>query len=260
MKHLQLSYRSRKKRQLFIKKTVAAVSAVILIAVGLIITFIMGQTTDEAEDSVEAMNRNFIMEEDNTQNTEDRIRVCIDAGHGGSDCGAEYQGSYEKDQVLAIAKLVQQQLQSSGIEVVMTRSTDVFLGLDERTEICNNASCDLLVSIHRNFYVGDTSVRGFEAWIHSSKPQDAYELADYIMKELSGIEGVKDRGIKTGSMTDSEEDYRVNRDSKCTSCLLELGFMSNSIDTELVTVNKEEVAKAIADGIRSYLDTVTVKK
>lgn len=260
MKHLQLSYRSRKKRQLFIKKIVAAVSAVILIAVGLIITFIMGQTTDEAEDSVEAMNRNFIMEEDNTQNTEDRIRVCIDAGHGGSDCGAEYQGSYEKDQVLAIAKLVQQQLQSSGIEVVMTRSTDVFLGLDERTEICNNASCDLLVSIHRNFYVGDTSVRGFEAWIHSSKPQDAYELADYIMKELSGIEGVKDRGIKTGSMTDSEEDYRVNRDSKCTSCLLELGFMSNSTDTELVTVNKEEVAKAIADGIRSYLDTVTVKK
>lgn len=260
MKHLQLSYRSRKKRQLFIKKIVAAVSAVILIAVGLIITFIMGQTTDEAEDSVEAMNRNFIMEEDNTQNTEDRIRVCIDAGHGGSDCGAEYQGSYEKDQVLAIAKLVQQQLQSSGIEVVMTRSTDVFLGLDERTEICNNASCDLLVSIHRNFYVGDTSVRGFEAWIHSSKPQDAYELADYIMKELSGIEGVKDRGIKTGSMTDSEEDYRVNRDSNCTSCLLELGFMSNSIDTELVTDNKQEVAKAIADGIRSYLDTVTVKK
>lgn len=260
MKHLQLSYRRRRKRQLFIMKLIAVLSAVILIAVGLVIMFITGKPADETYNVVEAMNSNFITEADNMQNTEGRIRVCIDAGHGGSDCGAEYQGRYEKDQVLAIAKLVQRHLQSSGIEVVMTRSTDVFMGLDERTEICNNASCDLLVSIHRNYYEGDTSVRGFEAWIHSSKPQDAYELADYIMKELSGIEGAKNRGIKTGSMTDSDEDYRVNRDSKCTSCLLELGFMSNSIDTELVTVNKEKVAKAIANGIRSYLNTVTVKK
>ena len=253
MQHLQLP-ESRKRSQLLrIGKIAAAVSVVILIAAGLIILFVTGKTSNQTENSAEAANMFYYEEE---EEEEKRFRVCIDAGHGGSDCGAEYEGYYEKDQVLAIAKLVQQHLQSSGIEVIMTRSTDEYLGLDERTEICNNASCDVLVSIHRNFYEGNTSVRGFETWIHSSNPQDSYELADYIMQELSEIEGVKDRGIKTGSMTDSEEDYRVNRNSNCTSCLLELGFMSNDIDTELVIVKKQEIAKAIADGIRSYLSTL----
>lgn len=247
----------KKRRKRFVKKQrrvvrlyrLAAEISVILLGICLFLFFIgTGISSSGKRSEVEAMNIFFEGEEE-----EGKPCVCIDAGHGGSDCGAEYAGNYEKDQVLVIARLVQRHLESAGIKVVMTRSTDEYLGLDERVEICNNASCDALISIHRNFYEGDTSVRGVETWIHSSKPQDSYLLADYIMKELSEVSNMKNRGIKTGSMTDAGEDYRLNGNSHCASCLLELGFMTNSIDTELVTVNKEESAKAIADGIVKYL-------
>lgn len=238
----------RQKRLTRLGRRVVGISAVMLAIC--VCFFIIGTgTSSKKSNEVEAMNR-FLEEE---EETEERPCVCIDAGHGGSDCGAEYAGNYEKDQVLEIAKLVQRHLESAGIKVIMTRSADEYIGLDERVEICNNASCDALISIHRNFYEGDTSVRGVETWIQSSKPQDSYLLADYIMEELSDVSGVKNRGIKTGSMTDAEEDYRLNGNSNCASCLLELGFMTNSIDTELVTVNREESAKAIADGIVKYL-------
>lgn len=202
----------------------------------------------EAEAAFHYMEVQEVWEEDNRQ------IVCIDAGHGGSDCGAEYNGDYEKNDTLVIAELVKRHLESAGVKVVMTRDADIYLGLDERVEICNNASCDAVVSIHRNFYQGDSSVNGVETWIHSSQPEDAYFLANSIMKELEGISGVKNRGIKSGSMTDADEDYRINRNSNCTSCLLELGFMTNSGDRELVTTKKEESAKAIADGIMEFLE------
>jgi N-acetylmuramoyl-L-alanine amidase len=190
---------------------------------------------------------------DNDTDNDTRPVVCIDAGHGGSDCGAESDEGYEKDQTLMIAKLVQQHLQSAGVVVVMTRTSDIFIGLDERVEICNNANCDLLLSIHRNTYERDSSIRGVEAWIHSSDPDDAHEFAQDLMTELKKVSGVYDRGIKTGSMTDSEEDYRLNGNTNCTSCLLELGFMSNSADLALVTTQKEKVANAISEGILKYL-------
>ena len=80
------------------------------------------------------------------EEVDDRPLVCIDAGHGGSDCGADYAGTYEKDETLLIARLVKRHLESVGVKVLMTRDADTYLGLDERVEICNNASCDVLVS------------------------------------------------------------------------------------------------------------------
>jgi N-acetylmuramoyl-L-alanine amidase len=110
-----------------------------------------------------------------------------------------------------------------------------------------------MLSIHRNKYEGSSSVRGVEAWIHSSKPDDAYEFAEDIMNELSEVPYFYDRGIKTGSMTDSTEDYKINRNADCPSCLLELGFMSNDDDMAMILEYKEETANAISEGILKYL-------
>ena len=114
-------------------------------------------------------------------------RVCIDAGHGGSDCGADYAGAYEKDETLLIARLVKRHLESVGVKVLMTRDADTYLGLDERVEICNNASCDVLVSIHRNLYEDDPSINGVETWIHHDMPEDDIFLAEAITTRLDGI-------------------------------------------------------------------------
>ncbi len=78
-------------------------------------------------------------------------RVVVDAGHGGKDTGAiGKRGTLEKDVNLALAKDVSRELEGMGIEVVMTRSTDEFVSLPERTAIASRAGADLFVSVHSN--------------------------------------------------------------------------------------------------------------
>ncbi len=77
--------------------------------------------------------------------------VVVDAGHGGDDHGARGRGGLiEKNVVLAVAKRVEKKLKAEGLKVVMTRSADRFVPLDERTELANQAKADLFISIHAN--------------------------------------------------------------------------------------------------------------
>ena len=77
--------------------------------------------------------------------------VVIDAGHGGADLGARgARGALEKDLTLAVARRVAKRLREQGTNVVLTRSSDVFVSLAERTEIANRARASLFVSIHAN--------------------------------------------------------------------------------------------------------------
>lgn len=179
--------------------------------------------------------------------------VCIDAGHGGADGGAEYKGMLEKTQSLDVALLVRQYLEESGVQVVMTRTTDVKMELEDRIAVCNQAKAAAMVSIHRNYYAAGTSVNGVEAWVHSSSPADSVSLSKKLLSQLKNVPGVKDRGVKTGTMENAKTNYYINAHSSCASCLLELGFINNASDTELVTKYKEKAAKAISDGIISYL-------
>lgn len=186
--------------------------------------------------------------------------VCIDAGHGGSDSGAEYKKNYEKTQVLEIAKLVKAQLESDGYTVVLTRDSDKTLTLDERVKIAEDANAGVLVSIHRNFYQdssksGASQASGVECWISNSKPADASQLSNMILVELNKLSLTKNRGVKCGTINSTNRNYRINT-SKCTSCIVELGFITNSKDDALVTTRKTECAKAIADGIEGYLKSL----
>ena len=78
-------------------------------------------------------------------------RIVIDPGHGGHDPGAQTRGLNEADLVLDVALRLQQLLlKTPGFEVVLTRDTDVFIPLEERTAIANRAGADLFLSIHAN--------------------------------------------------------------------------------------------------------------
>ena len=71
--------------------------------------------------------------------------VCLDAGHGGDDVGAEgLSGQYEKEETLKLALLVKEYLESAGVTVIMTRETDKKVSLAERREIAENSNADLL--------------------------------------------------------------------------------------------------------------------
>lgn len=98
--------------------------------------------------------------------------VVLDPGHGGYDHGARGpHGSREKDLVLAVARDLARELRARGIQVVMTRTEDVFVPLEERTNIANDARSDLFVSIHANA-AADARIRGTETFFLSLDATD----------------------------------------------------------------------------------------
>src|SRR5262245_4980208 len=92
------------------------------------------------------------------------LTVVLDPGHGGSNTGAAgvVEGLYEKRITVAIARRVARRLQAAGATVVLTRSTDTYVGLRERVRRASGA--DLFVSLHANASPG-RSQRGFETYV-----------------------------------------------------------------------------------------------
>lgn len=188
--------------------------------------------------------------------------VCIDAGHGAHDTGAvlEYEDGtkrQEKDDNLWLSQLVQKELESYGVKVVMTREDDSFLELYDRTLLANSLDVDALISFHRNAYYlngkMNDRVSGVEIWIHSSLPTSSRQLANRMLDAILSVGGMEDRGVKYGSMTDFKEDYAINRRALMPSMIVEMGFISNDEDNAAYDANGEAYAKAMAKVIYEWL-------
>jgi N-acetylmuramoyl-L-alanine amidase len=99
--------------------------------------------------------------------------VVLDAGHGGEDTGARGpDGTLEKDLVLRATRALGERLRARGLRVVSTRPRDVFVPLEQRTAIANDARGDLFVSIHANA-AEDGASRGTETYFLALSPSDA---------------------------------------------------------------------------------------
>ncbi len=100
-------------------------------------------------------------------------KVCLDAGHGGKDPGAvgRKYGLYEKNVNLDIVKRMKKELESAGIDVIMTRSSDVLIPLAKRADIANKAGADLFISVHSNASQS-RSLSGFEVYYVSDSLDD----------------------------------------------------------------------------------------
>src|SRR2546429_7358039 len=118
--------------------------------------------------------------------------VVVDAGHGGKDNGAYRKfGGAEKIATLDVANRVSRKLRESQLHVVMTRSSDVFIPLEERVAIENAQKNSVFVSIHFN----DSrrrAIHGFETYYHSSNSVD---LANRIQSKLTTISRSANRGV-----------------------------------------------------------------
>jgi N-acetylmuramoyl-L-alanine amidase len=143
--------------------------------------------------------------------------VVVDAGHGGKDNGAFRRfGGAEKNATLDVATRLAAKLRESQFRVVMTRSDDVFIPLDERAAISNRQSNAIFVSVHFNDS-GRRGIRGFETYYHSSV---ARNLAYRIQQQLMTLPGAVNRGVKTAN-------FRVLRKAAYPAVLVECGFLSN---------------------------------
>lgn len=191
--------------------------------------------------------------------------VCVDAGHGGYDTGAVLAGEedtnrQEKDDNLWMAKLLKKELEAYGVKVIMTREDDTFLELYDRTFIANSMDVDALISLHRNAYYlngkMNDRVSGVEIWVHNSRPTDAMQLAGEMLGAMMEVGGMKNRGVKYGSMSDVNENYAINRRAVMTSMIVELGFISNEEDNAALDIYGEAYAKAMATEIYEWLQTL----
>ena len=109
-------------------------------------------------------------------------RVVIDAGHGGYDAGASYQGRKEKDDKL-----------KNCIDVRYTRTDDVYDSPYEKAVFANNSGADLFVSIHRNAYLTPNTSRGIETLVYNDEGIKA-KLARNINSNLAKL-GFDNRGV-----------------------------------------------------------------
>lgn len=165
--------------------------------------------------------------------------IVIDAGHGGRDPGAVNGKRRECDDNLRFSKALAVELQRRGVRTLLTRGSDIFLSLDERVRICNNAKPKYFVSIHRNAF-SDIVANGSEAWIYY-QPAPGQEALGRKLAQAMASCGFKDRGVKkTNSFTVVCNTYPP-------AFLLELGFLTNNRDNLLFDSQFSALITKIAD-------------
>jgi len=183
------------------------------------------------------------------------VIVVIDPGHGGRDPGAVHHGVRESDIVLTISHMVAERLnRHPNIGVYMTRHTDEFVPLAQRTEFANQVA-DLFVSVHANAVVNRPNVTGIETWYILHPREDnlsinSRQFAQIMQRRLINASGAVDRGIKTTPY------FVVLRDTTMPAVLLEVGFLTNAQEAARLatTVHQQLLAQAIYQGILEVLD------
>lgn len=172
--------------------------------------------------------------------------VCLDAGHGADDVGATSTGGarLEKDDNLRLTLKVRDKLEEKGIRVILTRDDDSDITLKERCRLANKKRCDFFLSLHRNSAVLGS---GFEAWIAKEPKGDEEQTAQRLVKALSDISGLPNRGVKRGYRNSSGNNYYVNSNTNMPSILLEVGFVTSDEDNKSFDKSLDENAEAIAE-------------
>ena len=215
-----------------------------------------------------------------------KMRIVVDAGHGGWDLGTVgRKGLLEKDVVLEIAQRLGKLLENRlGAEVILTRKDDNYIPLDERAGIANQSQADLFVSVHAN-YSDLPSARGVETYYTnffsspSAKDVEAREdgtvakttamaalspvdlhdrieqsrrLAASVQRSLYGTlsvqnPGLRDRGVK-------EASYVVLTETAMPGILAEVSFVSSPTDEQKLRSDgyREQIAEALYKGIARY--------
>lgn len=177
-------------------------------------------------------------------NMQGRI-IVLDPGHGGHDPGAMRNNVMEKNMTMSIAKLIEKKLKANGATVIMTRSDDKFVSLEDRVILSNSQKPDIFVSVHINSSENE-SAHGIET--HYFK-DDSIDLAKSIHQSMITEIEETNRGIL-------KSRFYVIRHTQPPSVLLELGFISNDDERNLLLLpqQQEKFAKAVADGINNYFD------
>lgn len=186
------------------------------------------------------------------------MKIWLDAGHGGHDSGAVGGGYKEKDLALDVTLRVGKLLSKKGQEVLYTRTDDTFVTIsggnksDNRMTRANSSNADICVSIHLNA-VDNTKVYGLETFYYPGSIEGR-KLSDTIYEEMIKNNLYTNRNDGVNALRGSKaKNLAMTRVTKMPSTLIELMFISNQYDRELLLNNKDKFAESIANGILKYL-------
>ena len=224
-----------------------------------------------------------------TLDTAGTKRIVIDAGHGGKDHGGpKLFGLKEKEMNLLVAKSLYDLLKKEKMfDAILTRSSDVFISLEERSRIANDFKADIFISIHANA-CKKRKENGFEIYFMSENASDpgAAEVADYensvlnlegdaektdpaalLLHSMARTEYMNESGVlarlvatemgKNTPFADrgvQQAAFYVLRGTYAPGILVEMGFMTNSTDQKKLNNKKArtKIAGAIYKGIMKY--------
>lgn len=178
-------------------------------------------------------------------------KVYLDPGHGGTDPGAVGNGLREKDLTLKIAKYTRDYLLNNyqDVQVRLSRTTDVFVSLANRTRDANNWGADVLASIHIN--AATSSATGYEDFIwNGTVSQNTRNLQNTIHAEMIKVfKNFRNRGKKRAN-------FHMLRESRMSAILPEFLFITNKNDAAFLKndSNLQLIAKHLAIGIAKHLN------
>lgn len=173
-------------------------------------------------------------------------KIMIDAGHGGANPGATYEGRKESEDALRLALAVGNILQNDGYDVVYTRTDDTTQSVGEKAQLANASEADLFISIHRNAAARDNLYNGVQTLIYGPGGLRE-EVAGNIVTELEKV-GFQNLGI------DIRPDLVVLNRTNMPAVLVEAGFIDSDKDNQIFDSRFQEMAEAIAQGIELSLE------
>jgi N-acetylmuramoyl-L-alanine amidase len=177
--------------------------------------------------------------------TDKKLRVVIDAGHGGADKGAEVEEVMEKEITAAISRKVKFLNGNKAIEIIVLRNSDQFISLSDRVDKINELKPDMVISLHANFDE-DTTINGFEVFVGEKniKNENSKEMAESLSN--STPKSLAKREVK-------ETNFYILNNVECPAVLLELGFLSNAQDRDYLTsqLGQQRIAEMILKNIEA---------
>lgn len=167
--------------------------------------------------------------------------IMIDPGHGGSNPGATFQGRLEKDDALALSLAIGSILEASGINVLYTRTADLYETPFQKAQDGNLAGADLFLSIHRNSSLYPEMYAGVESLVYNDIGV-AGLIARNINSELEKL-GFRNIGVS------ERPNLIVLNSSNMPAVLVEVGFINTESDNQLFDSKFDAIAQAVADGV-----------
>lgn len=172
--------------------------------------------------------------------------IVIDAGHGGHDTGAISNDNkhFEKTYTLATALLLKQKLQRAGANVILTRGSDSYVGLEPRARLSNKLAADAFVSIHFDSSSSKNKGSGITTYYYSGSKDK--RLAQNVNNNMNGLP-LKSKGIDYG-------DFEVTRENEQPAILVEGGYINNKNDFKQISdpIYQNRLADGIYRGLASY--------